>query len=68
MPRNTAQTGSTWFTCGLCGFEYPERFKVRQRGIDVCTYLPCQDDPGGQSGGADPRTVRFTTPPEQVSR
>ena len=66
MPRNNNMTGSKWFTCGLCQFEYPVKYKVRQRGIDVCTFLPCKDKPGGQSQLNDPRAVRLTEPPEEV--
>lgn len=57
MPRNNAITGSKWFTCALCQFDYPEEFKTTQRGLDVCTFLPCLDEPGGQSDHDDPRAT-----------
>jgi len=36
-------TGSQWFTCDRCGFDYPIKYRIRQQGLQVCTYLPCFD-------------------------
>jgi len=36
-------TGSKWFTCDRCGFDYPVKYRRRQGGASVCTYLPCFD-------------------------
>jgi len=44
--RSSGMTGSKWFTCGQCGFDYPVKYRRRQRGMEVCTYLPCFDEPG----------------------
>ena len=60
MPRTVGQTGSKWFTCDNCGFDYPIKFLQRQRGLKFCTYLPCSDEPGGQTQGQDPRKLNLT--------
>jgi hypothetical protein len=57
-------TGSRWFRCARCGRHYPESYKVRQQGLEVCTFLPCYDDPGGQEQEEDSRVIRFTDPEE----
>jgi hypothetical protein len=36
-------TGSKWFTCDRCGFDYPVSYRRKQGGLQVCTYLPCFD-------------------------
>lgn len=43
MPNSVSMTGSKWFTCDQCGFDYPVKYRRRQRGLFVCTYLPCFD-------------------------
>lgn len=65
MPRNNSPSGSKWFECALCGFDYPEEFKTTQRGLDVCTFLPCFDEPGGQSDADDPRASFGGEPPSE---
>lgn len=41
MPRSVGMTGSKWFTCDQCGFDYPIKYRRRQGALFVCTYLPC---------------------------
>lgn len=41
--RNNAQTGSKWFVCDRCGFDYPVQYRAYQNGLQVCTRLPCYD-------------------------
>jgi len=41
--RSVGMTWSKWFTCDRCGFDYPVKYKRRQNGLSVCTYLPCFD-------------------------
>ena len=62
MPRATGSTGEKWFICDQCGFDYPVKYLRRQRGLRVCSYLPCYDQPGGQSQGDDPRMISFVEP------
>ncbi len=64
MPNSTSITGSKWFRCDQCGRFYPVKYLIRQRGLRVCTYLPCHDEPGGQSEPDNPLRVQFTDPEE----
>jgi len=45
-------TFSKWFTCARCGFDYPVKYRRTQNGHEVCTFLPCYDEPGGQSSAS----------------
>lgn len=52
-------TFQKWFTCARCGFNYPIKYRARQNGLDVCTYLPCFDETNEPE---DTRTLRLTDP------
>lgn len=60
MPRTVGRTGSKWFTCDQCGFDYPVKYMRRQRGLKFCVFLPCADEPGGQTKGDDPRKLQLS--------
>lgn len=64
MPSTHGITGSKWFTCDQCGFDYPVKFRARQRGLSFCTYIPCFDEPGRLEDN-DPRNIVSTEPPDE---
>lgn len=43
MPLSRGMTGSKWFECSICGFDYPVKYRRFQDGKPRCTYLPCYD-------------------------
>lgn len=44
MPKNSGSFGIPWKTCDRCGFDYPMHQIRKQRGLFVCTVIPCVDD------------------------
>lgn len=51
--RNSGwKNGEPWFTCAMCGMDYPISYAVWQGGKARCTYLPCVDD--GQEDAKPP--------------
>lgn len=50
-------TGEGWFTCAMCGQDYPMRYLAWQNGKARCTYKPCLDE------GSEDRVVMRGRPP-----
>jgi hypothetical protein len=65
MPKWRGWTWQKYFRCDRCGRWYPVSYRKWQKGIAVCTYLPCYDlDPRGES--YDPR-IAYQGPEEDQS-
>ena len=57
-PLNNRMTGERWFICDRSGWEYPVSRRRFQDGLQVGDDF--YDEPGGQSQGADPRTLSLS--------